>query len=465
MIQQFTPQEQKFSVLLTAATPISHFDPATGKSGNTLSFNRRRQIVRRNGHALEYTQETIDSVTELLTIPVQLVTVFEQLGAVSFTATGMLRLFLDAHNTSAGIGMFEGAARYEGFANRVQQAAIRSDTLLAFWARLSNMLGVSVTGEHYDAILHVLFGLPLGVQFQVLRTIESDYLSLVPIARAWHTMNKLSREEYAEKAGKDKVSLMTMSYSAISAATLGDTVILDVPYISTNDIRHQIRAAGHAHLMNALGIRMSNPGYGDMPHAIAALFENGGNLEQGAKQGSDAGTLAASIRDRFPLLALLGGNLVSFDLGTSEMAVRATIVCTENAPIEDDVVADHSIYDLLDDVTETRQASKAGVGQMIRNFETLAAGTQVHVAALINPFSSDIVRGAAVAAINTWLHHTYIAGQRARGYGHMTGQILQQWPTAADDLVIYESYLANHAAELRSALADGTMGTDKVLAR
>ena len=33
------PTELSTSILLTAVTPVSHFDPATGKGGNTLSLS------------------------------------------------------------------------------------------------------------------------------------------------------------------------------------------------------------------------------------------------------------------------------------------------------------------------------------------------------------------------------------------------------------------------------------------
>lgn len=458
------PVDFSMSLLLTAITPVSHFDPATGKGSNTLSFNRRKQLVARPGAAAVFDAHNIAAVCAALPVPVPMAAVFEQLGPTEFAAAGLLRVFLDAHNRADGIGHFGGVERYEGWTTRVQQAAIRSDTLPAFWSRLSSLTGVGIAAERHDAVLHPLWGLPVEVQSRVVRAIERDYVALASIARAWHNQAKLGNEAYAAKAGGDTVPTMTMSYSAELSNGATSSVTLDVPYISSNDIRHQIRAAGLAHQMQAIDIAPAQPGYGDIPHAIAALFENGGNLEQGAKQPGNAYQLAADIRDRYPLLSLLGGNLVNFDLGESALTVRAQIVCRENAPLEDSVAADQSVFDLLDDVTETRQASMAGVGQMIRNFETLAPGTQIQVILSLNPFAPAAVRGAAVAAVETWRQRAFVAGQRARGYGHFTIDVLRSWDTADDDLAVYEAYLLNHAPELRQALADGTMGTGKVLA-
>ena len=459
------PTELSTSILLTAVTPVSHFDPATGKGGNTLSFNRRRQIVARPAAGGTFDADSIAAMCAVHPIPVPLAGVFEQLAPTTFAAAAILRAFLDAHNSADGIGHFQGVERYEGWTSRVQQAAIRSDTLPAFWSRLSAMTGVGAATERHDAALHALWALPLGVQSRVIRAVESDYVALASIARAWHGQMKLGSDAYAEKAGRETVPQMTMSYMPEPPAPAASTVVIDVPYVSTNDIRHQLRAAGMGHMFQALGIQPSRPGYGEMPHAIAALFENGGNLEQGAKQPGGAYQLAADIRARYPLLALLGGNVVSFDLGESDLAVRATLVCAENAPLEDGLTAGLSAFDLLDDVTETRQASLSGYGQMIRNFETLAVGTQLHVACSLNPFAPEIVRGALVAAVETWLARTFVAGQRARGYGHFHGQVLRQLPNATECLAVYEAYLLNHAAELRGWLADGTLGTGKVLAQ
>lgn len=461
------PVDLSTSLLLKALTPISHFDPATGGSGNTLSFNRRKQLVARPGAATSFDAHSIAAMCAALPIPVPMAAVFEALTPTQFAAAGIVRVFLDAHNTAGGIGYFEGAARYEGVTNRVQTAAVRSDTLAAFWSRLSAMTGVGASGESHDAPLHVLWGLPLGVQARVVRALEAEHVALVAIARAWHNQAKMGNENYATKAGREAVPTMTMSYAPETAGAATATVVLDVPYISTNDIRHQIRAAGWAHLTHALGIRATTPGYGDIPHQIAALFENGGNLEQGAKQPGNAYGLAHDIRQRYPLLALLGGNVVNFDLGESDLKARAAIVCIENADsLTDGVTADQSVFDLLDDVTETRQASTTGgLGQMIRNFETLAAGTQIQVVASLNPFASDLVRGASVAAIETWLTRPFVAGQSARGYGHFRGEVLRELPGAAEALAVYESYLLNHAAELRQGLTDGTLGTGKVLSQ
>lgn len=459
------PVELSMSVLLTAITPISHFDPATGKGSNTLSFNRRKQIVARPGAAARLEQSHVDGLCAVLPVPVSMAPVFEAMTPSQFAAAAVLRVFLDAHNTAEGIGHFAGVGRYEGFSNRVQQAAIRSDMLLPFWSRLSVMCGVEAAGETYDPPLHVLWGLPGGVQSRVIRLLEAEYISLVAIARAWHTQNKLGSEEYAAKAKKTMIPSMVMGYGPEDTGAATGTVVLDVPYISTNDIRHQIRAAGWAHLTTALEIRPKSPGYGEMPHPIAALFENGGNLEQGAKQPGNAYQLAHDIRGRYPLLALLGGNVVNFDLGESDLKARAVIACVENADaLVDGVTAEQSVFDLLDDMTETRQASDAGLGQMIRNFETLAPGTRVQVVASLNPFANELSRGALVAAVETWLGRPFVAGQSARGYGHFAGQVLRELPGAAEALAAYEAYLLNHAGELRMGLTDGTLGTGKVLA-
>lgn len=459
------PTQLNSTVLLTAISPISHFDPGVGKGGNTLSFNRRKQVVNRSSLPATFDAAAVATIVSAFPAPVPLVGVFEQLTATWFTAAAILKTFLDAHNTADGLGHFQ-VDRYDGFTNRVQHASLRSDLLFTFWSRLSNLVGVGATGEQHDNALHALWSLPMGVQARIVRSIEKDHIALVSLARAWHNMGKMNQPEYAAKAGRNAIPQTLMSYGPESDEGESAQAVIEVPYISSNDIRHHIRAAGWAHLVTALGIKpVDIPGYGDIPHPIAALFENGGNLEQGAKQPGDAYVVSHEIRGRYPLISLLGGNLVSFDLGESDLTVRAEVVCQENGPFAEGVKVAQSIFDMLDDVTETRHASQAGIGQMIRNFETMVKGTQVQVVCSLNPFASELVQGCLVAALLTWMGRCHVAGQKARGYGHFAGEVIEQLPDAAANLGKYETYLKENAAALRDGLLDGTLGTSRVLAR
>jgi CRISPR/Cas system CSM-associated protein Csm3 (group 7 of RAMP superfamily) len=127
-------------------------------------------------------------------------------------------------------------------------------------------------------------------------------------------------------------------------------------------------------------------------------------------------------------------------------------------------MASVSAFDMLDDVTLTRQAGQVGSGQMIWSFETLAAGGQVLCRMHLVPFTPELTAGALLAAVETYLREdATIGGQAARGFGFVRGEWLTAYDLAAREA--YESYLAENREALGSGLRDGTLGMSKVICR
>jgi hypothetical protein len=121
------------------------------------------------------------------------------------------------------------------------------------------------------------------------------------------------------------------------------------------------------------------------------------------------------------------------------------------------------VFDLVDDTVRTRQATEAGVGQMIYNYETLAAGAQILVRLKLSPMASDLAKGSLVAAVATYEQMAVIGGQSARGHGHMAVEWSRILPDQDNLLSGYEAHLADKRDAMLGGLLDGTLGTGQEL--
>jgi hypothetical protein len=247
--------------------------------------------------------------------------------------------------------------------------------------------------------------------------------------------------------------------------------VLEVPAVSGNSLRHQlVRAPAMLHLFSALGLFPDVPGKGPLPSGVEALFENGGNIEAGAKQPSNTFSLAWRARELYPTLDLLGGVTDSFDLGESRLSVAGWLICAENrgallameSPAAYLPEASISAFEMLEDVTHTRQASSHGEGQMIYTFETLIKGARILARLTLAPYTPVLTRGALLVAVTTFMQQdNTIGGQAARGYGNVQAA----WLAGAEHagyiptMELYEAYLRDHADVLVAGLRDGTLGT------
>lgn len=466
------PEGARYELLLTANTAVSHHDPATQEESNRLQFNRQRQLLAGEEGPATITQPMVDLIAVQHTIPVQIEGVFHDLSFAEFVATALAKMFLDMYNgknAGEGEGLFSGMERYERLETRLRAAAVASHTLRAWWDRLCSTLQVSIHAGNDDAVLFNLLSLPRGVQQAVLKAMVTDYRSVTALARLWHSTMKLRSEAYAEAAGKHALvePLQVMQFDAKALPGATGIRVVDVPAVSGNSLRHQVvREPAWQHLSRALGLAAASPGRGPVPAGVEAIFYNGGNIEAGAKQPSNVFSLAQKVREAYPSLDLLGGVTDSFDLGESRLRLAGWIVCKENrealkgSPAYDLPAASISVFDLVDDVTLTRQAGRTGVGQMIYSFEVLCAGVQVLCRMVLPPFTRRVTRGALVAAAETFLaEDNTVGGQAARGFGDMRGEWLSRPEGDEEVRQEYEAYLGENAETLAAGLRDGTLGT------
>ncbi len=464
------PRAIRYELLLTADTPVSHHDPAVQDDSNRMLFNRQKQLRAGDYPTTLPDRALVGVILADHKVPQSIVDLFIDVTFPEFVATALTRLFIDFYNSNDGTGLFEGMERYARLEARLHQAAICSHTLRGWWDRLCATMQVPIHGgDHDDALLRLLT-LPIGLQQFVLRALSDDYRSIVALARLWHTTEKQRSPEYAAKAGKGDPGPLVMVHwddaDDRMAPVIGGAQVLEVPAVSGNSLRHQlVREPAWLHLCEHLDLSEAEPGKGPVPPGVEAIFYNGGNIAAGAKQPTNTHYLANRARALYPSLDLLGGVTDSFDLGESRLTVAGWLVCRENrdaligSPAYDLPAASVSVYDMLDDVTLTRQAGRTGLGQMIYSFETLCPGVQVLCRLGLSPYTGIVTRGALVAAVETYLANVpNIGGQAARGFGHVHGEWLTR-PDDGDAREQYEAYLVANRDALRAGLCDGTLGT------
>jgi len=238
--------------------------------------------------------------------------------------------------------------------------------------------------------------------------------------------------------------------------------LLDVPYVSSNSLRHQIREAAWQHLASVLEIPANWPGNGPYPQSLEAMFRNGGNLSGAEPMGSSQ--LAQNIRRTFPSLDLLSGCVNTFNLDESRLEVINNLICLENVNgnwptwAQQRGMTQISAFELLDDVTQTRQAVN-GLNQMIYNFESLITGTELYLRLHLHPFTHVLTQGALLAAVETWAEiQNRIAGKANEGFSLVTvDEMARNGITGSIEM--YEDYLRENADYLRGELANGTLGS------
>lgn len=457
-------QSESFDLLLTATQPISHHDPAARDDSNMLTFNRQKQFVERTISGGILTQEVIDEFCQCNSIPLVIADLLQPLKFSEYVACTLVCILIDLYNSLEGTGLFSGMNRYAMLETRIHSASVRASNLARFWSLVTRDLQLPIQSVANDELVIQFYRLPAPLQESVITVLTEQYRAIVTIARVWSAQAKLGNPEYAAAAGQSRLpgldQVQVLRFNADDIAETHTHLVLEVPAVSTNSLRHQVvRGPSWVHLAQTLKLHDLRP---HIPAAAEAIFENGGNIRAGVKQPREAWSLAEKIKQAFPSLELLGGVADSFDLGESKLSPSAWLVCRENAaalPGYNLPGLAVSAFDMLDDVTHTRQASEHGVGQMIYNFETLPAGAQIILRLAIKPFTSDLARGALFAALKTFAESIpSLGGQSARGYGYVIAD-LENLPAGADDLAqTYEAYLIDNADQLRAWLQDGTLG-------
>jgi len=464
-------ESKSFQLVLIAKEAISHHDPTTGNDSNILTFNRQKQFVKRTPTDTPVFTHLVEAICHQNQMPESIEDLTSRVNMPEWLSVAYIQLLLNIHNKGDGEGLLSGMGRYRMLENRLQTAAIRCSTLHGLWSALTTDLQLDTHAAKWDRLIASFWTLPPSIQYQMLTVMGKQHRAVATLARVWHTANKAQSEEYCESAQIPFMleSLATRSFVDADMPEPPEQIILNVPAISVNSLRHQlVREPAWLHLCHALGLEPKARGEGPLPVGADGIFANGGNIRAGAQQPSNAFFLAGEIRAAYPSLDLLGGVTSSFDLGESKLKVSAWIVCQENVDnlpeaLRDTAHAQTSIFEMLDDVTRTRHATADGEGQMIYNYETLVAGTRVYVELTLTPYTTALTEGALAAALEYYEHNdNVIGGQSARGHGHVSVEWLTKRPEHRDE---YEAYLASNASRLLDGLTGKTLCSGATIIR
>lgn len=483
----------EYGLLLTALEPISHHDPSTGKGGNTLTFLRIPKIVSYQFEDTPVYQHLIDRICEQHPMHETIQELTSRLTMIEFLNIAFVRVFIDAFNSRDGAGLFEGMARYEMLDKRLEVSSVKSDTLFTLWSQLCNSLNVPLQAMKHDELITTFFTLPPSVQYQMLAVMSRDHRSIVTLARLWHTLNKgLDRQERDEQSSMFAPKMFTAQYDVSSLPELPTQNVLNIPTVSSNSIRHQlVRGPAMLDFFERIGLDPQFPGEGELEIAVENLFDTGSNIKSGTKmikvpeaemskllamfgnggikeggssEAARAFYLASQVRQHYPTLDLLGGVCNAFDLGESRLQVSSWLVCRENRDALPSEIAIRpnaqlSAFDMLTEIIRTHQAYQ-DQGQMIYNYEALIAGTEVYTRFMLTPFTVKTTEGALLSALEYYIdHNPVIAGQAARGHGHVNVEVLTPFDKKA--VSAYREYLDNNWEKLRGWLLDGSLGVGK----
>jgi hypothetical protein len=463
------PDGARYDALLTLLTPAAHGDPRKSDGSNVKPFNRQLQLVHWAGDASTAGEAEIGRIVASNLVPTELKDVVQRLRFDQFVAICLMRTFVDAYNSTDGVGLFSKEKRYEYLATRCAVAAGASQDLQRFWDLLCDELQVPIHYEATDAGLLTLLNVPVGTQRQVLEDLLADTHSVVTIARYWSRLRKEADPEYAKAAKTEPLITDWHELTFTEEPGMADAGYRDrVPCFSGNSARHSmVRQPGTIDLFNRLGLLPSEPGRGPLPPTVVAAFWNGREVVKGEEAPSSAFALRNEIAERYPLAGLVGGCFVPAEICPGVLQVHTWLVCRENKSAIPYSLphSNVSAHEMISDHTITRQASPDGIGQMITSFGTLAPGAQLYVRFGLEPGASRLQAGALMAATAYWAEHSpYIGGQSARGYGLCK----MEWQgDDADERTAlyteYHDYLADNADELAAGLLDGTFGTKRAL--
>ena len=455
-------QSKTYELVLTAKEAISHHDPTTGKDSNILTFNRQKQFVAREPTDTPVFTHLLEAICKQNQMPETVDGLTSRLNLVEWLSVAYVRQLLDTHNKGDGEGLLSGMNRYRMLENRQQTSAVKRSTLPSLWSTLATDLQLEMHDAADDAKIVAFWTLPPSIQYQMLTVMSVQHRAVSTLARVWHTANKRQSEDYclAAKVPYAPQELVTRSFTDRDVPEPQSKIVMDVPAISVNSLRHQlVRGPSWLHLCSMLGIEPQARGEGPFAVGATGIFEQGGNIVKGASQPANTFFLAGEIRKAYPSLDLLGGTTASFDLGESKLKVSAWIVCRENidclpASLRDTAQAQTSVFDMLDDVTRTRQATADGQGQMIYNYETLVKGTQVYVELTLTPYTTPQTEGALAAALDYFEGNcNVVGGQSARGHGQMS----VEWLTSGPNDGGYVQYVRDNKDELYSGIVDKTL--------
>ena len=447
-----------FKCCYTLLSPASHHDPNIGGQANLRLYNRQQvRVPWTEAHKAAIRPEHKQVVAEAFPVPEECTSIFEGEPFARFVAIAITREFIKRYRVAHGdgdwgTGIFTGVEAYRRLTERIEMAAPRSKNLKEFWSILLRDMQCGPSTTENAANLFKLLGVPLKCHHEVLFHFQKYAAMIVEMARFWIEKSKSTMNSHPAVFEENTQE----EHSEVSVA---------IPCHSGNDLRHDIRYGGMVHLLNRLGMDLNT----QLPVGVKALLENGGNIKKGATAPSTAFALTQIIREKYPIIGLLGGCADGFILGESNLhSVSAFWYGKEfNDALQHifNVTAEHSVVDMLDQWTLHRHVTYHDGSPMPYSFETIAAGAKLFVNFTFSPWISELELGAFYRALKTFeAVDATIGGQSAKGFGKIKIDILENPP---DDFVQYaekyDEYLHENLNELSEGLQQGTLCTGQTV--
>ncbi|MDG7023009.1 MAG: hypothetical protein JRN45_00650 [Nitrososphaerota archaeon] len=237
-----------------------------------------------------------------------------------------------------------------------------------------------------------------------------------------------------------------------------DGRIAEVPVVSGNAIRGQLRRLSKQHLEAALGITEK-----DLPMCIAHLLLHGGLQTEGEEAVYDTG-FECTLREALPSVDIFGGSVQNQILHGRMNLGFVWPVCTETAhiigvrstkPAEDTIIRLRS-DELLSDEQATRRDDrqqkepdkKGGTdsGQMIYNTEVIATGTEL-IQEITLKGMNEVGKACLWRALKELEAYGYIGGKNNAGLGRVRIEYLDIDPAAMDPSP-YDAYIAQNKEKI-----------------
>lgn len=208
-----------------------------------------------------------------------------------------------------------------------------------------------------------------------------------------------------------------------------------VPVITGNAIRGTIRDAGAKHLLSKLNIKVDKE--------IFNVLFSGGNISGSMKLDV---ARALAVRDKFPLVSLLGGGLGTMMMGGKVLFGFAYPLCIETASMLEEDSNNISWHDLINEIefTRTDDSKNELNSKYIKDLETIEttkkktseASTQMRFSVQYMATGTEFIQdirfydnvndselGAFYCALVEWFKMPKIGGMGSRGFGMLSAVV------------------------------------------
>lgn len=110
-------------------------------------------------------------------------------------AIAIIKLALDCYNSLDGAGLFTGTLRYNVLAARAEICAVQARDLHGFWSGLLRKMQWPMPPKRADAL--IVSAISSSEQPAVLRSLATETVSIITLARMLHDQDKATRKALA----------------------------------------------------------------------------------------------------------------------------------------------------------------------------------------------------------------------------------------------------------------------------